>query len=38
MRLPEPNQGSVKMILRDCLINPGFFIFISTFIVSVALK
>lgn len=27
-----------KEVLQDCLVNPGFFIFISSFVVSVALK
>lgn len=38
LRPLTPNKGSVTTVLRDCLVNPGFFIFISTFIVSIALK
>lgn len=33
-----PSGRPVSEVLRDCLINPGFFIFISSFVVSIALK
>ena len=33
-----PCDRPVREVLRDCLINPGFFIFISSFVVSIALK
>lgn len=38
LRPLTPNKGSITATLRDCLVNPGFFIFISTFIVSIALR
>lgn len=38
LRPPMPNKGSIPAMLHDCVINPGFFIFISTFIVSIALR
>ena len=33
-----PSGRPVSEVLWDCLINPGFFIFISSFVVSIALK
>ena len=33
-----PNGRPVRETLRDCLINPGSFIFISGFLISIALK
>lgn len=38
MRAFQPNRGKTTDILWDCLVNPGFFIFVSSFAVSVALK
>ncbi len=38
LRSFQPNRSKLSETLRDCLVNPGFFIFISSFIVSVALK
>ncbi len=38
MRAFQPNRGKMTDILWDCLVNPGFFIFVSSFAVSVALK
>ncbi len=38
MRTFTPNSTPLWDVLRDCLVNPGFFIFISSFILSVALK
>lgn len=34
----QPNPGRTWDAVRDCLINPGFFIFVSSFIISTALK
>ncbi len=33
-----PANKPVREALRDCLLNPGFFIFVSSFIVSITLK
>lgn len=33
-----PGNRPVRDVLRDCLITPGFFIFVSGFVVSIALK
>lgn len=38
LRAPAPNSGSAVQTIRDCIVNPGFFIFISSFVVSIALK
>lgn len=38
LRKLAPNDGSVLLSVRDCIVNPGFFIFISSFVVSIALK
>lgn len=38
LRAFTPNSHPMRDVLRDCLVNPGFFIFISSFIVSIALK
>lgn len=33
-----PGKSSVSAALRECVVNPGFFIFISSFGISIALK
>lgn len=38
LRTFTPNPRSLSETIQDCLVNPGFFIFISSFIVSIALK
>lgn len=38
LRQLKPNNGSDILAVRDCIVNPGFFIFISSFVVSIALK
>ncbi|MDO4174537.1 MAG: CPBP family intramembrane metalloprotease [Eubacteriales bacterium] len=38
LRPLRPNHGSGLLAVRDCVVNPGFFIFISSFVVSIALK
>ena len=38
LRSLQPNRSTVPVAIRDCIVNPGFFIFISSFVVSIALK
>ena len=38
LRSLQPNRSSALLAVRDCIVNPGFFIFISSFVVSIALK
>ena len=38
LRSFQPNKKSLREILQEYIINPGFFIFISSFIITVALK
>ena len=38
LRSFKANKQPLREVLKDCIINPGFFIFISSFIITIALK